>query len=378
MSSRICRVFRFKQFSVRNEHPALKVGTDAVVLGAAMTLPAAGWPSLPSAGSSAPAALSPVLSGRVPPDQVLPGRISPAKVPSDQVLPGHVSPTQVPLDRPLRLLDIGTGTGVIALMAAQRISAALPLATENADACAAPLFHIDAIDIDDASIEEAAANFADSPWAASLAAIRVPLQSFAPSEPYDAIFSNPPFFEGSLKNPDAREAAARHTVSLSCRDICAFAADHLVKPLLRTVPDAAPGPSPAPSALPLGFPGAAAGPVDMQNPYGGTLSLIVPADCFTALERTAASFGLHLFRRIDIRTTAGKPVKRVIAEFANAQVFPSAIDSCHAPLGTMSSACQPSASRCPHPTRPLTGSLILQDGPRRTPEYSALTSEFYL
>ena len=370
MSSRICRVFRFKQFSVRNEHPALKVGTDAVVLGAAMTLPAA--------GSSAPAALSPVLSGRVPPDQVLPGRISPAKVPPDQVLPGHVSPTQVPSDRPLRLLDIGTGTGVIALMAAQRISAALPPATENADACAAPLFHIDAIDIDDASIEEAAANFADSPWAASLAAIRVPLQSFGPSEPYDAIFSNPPFFEGSLKNPDAREAAARHTVSLSCRDICAFAADHLVKPRLRTVPDAAPGPSPAPSALPLGFPGAAAGPVDMQNPYGGTLSLIVPADCFPALERTAASFGLHLFRRIDIRTTAGKPVKRVIAEFTNAQVFPSATDSCHAPLGTMSSACQPSASRCPHPTRPLTGSLILQDGPRRTPEYSALTSEFYL
>ena len=91
-------LFRFRRFSLHNEKSALKVGTDAVLLGAAMTLKAE--------------------------------------------------------DR--RALDIGTGTGVIALMAAQR----------------APQLHIEAIDIDGPSAEEAALNFSESPWPDRLRATR--------------------------------------------------------------------------------------------------------------------------------------------------------------------------------------------------------------
>lgn len=196
--------FRFKQFSVRNDLAALKVGTDAVLLGAAMTIR--------------------------------------------------------PEDR--AFLDIGTGTGVIALIMAQRVHDA------NSN--------IVAIDIDGPSAEEAAENFADSPWASSMTAIHTSLAEFRPERKFDCIFSNPPFYDNSLTNPDAREAAARHTQSLSYRDICAFASEYLE-------PD-------------------------------GHISLILPADQETAIMRTAASFGFYPFRIIRISTTPRKPVKRLVVE----------------------------------------------------------------
>ena len=205
-------VFRFKQFEVRNEASALKVGTDAVVLGASMTLK-----------------------------------------PSDA-----------------RLLDIGTGTGVIALMAAQRLS-------ELAGESPAGQFMIEAIDIDGPSADEAAGNFAASVWSAHLKAVHSALSDYAAGE-YDLIFSNPPYYDNSLTNPDARETAARHTGALSYRDICAFAARSL-----------------APE---------------------GRLSLILPYDALTSLRRTAASFGLYPFRLIAVRTTPAKAPRRLVAEFS--------------------------------------------------------------
>lgn len=198
--------FRFKQFTVYQDKSALKVGTDAVVLGAMMTLP--------------------------------------DKTDS-------------------RLLDIGTGTGVIALMAAQRLSDT-------------PGYHITAIDIDGQSAGEAAANFAASPWNGSLSAIHSSLQNFEAHNSFDAIFSNPPFYDNSLRNPDCREAAARHTDSLSYNDILAFASRHLTD---------------------------------------GTLSLILPAEEELRLRRMAASFGLAPFRIVRIRTTEGKKPRRILAEF---------------------------------------------------------------
>lgn len=232
--------FRFKQFTVRQDASALKVGTDAVLLGAAMTLRE-----------------------------------------SDRAM-----------------LDVGTGTGVIALMTAQRIAAL----------GAAPI--IIAIDIDGPSAAEAAANFAASPWPGMLSARHCALRDFAPAAPLDVIFSNPPYYDESLPNPDAREAAARHTCSLSYRELCAFAARHL-----------------APA---------------------GRLSLILPSDCEQALVRTAASFGLHPFRILRIRTTDAKPPRRIVAEF----------------------------SRDAGPA--LTETLTLMSGSARTAEYSLLTSDFYL
>ena len=228
-------LFRFKRFSLRNEASALKLGTDAVLLGASMTI-------FPQDG---------------------------------------------------RMLDVGTGTGVIALMAAQRSSA-----------------QIDAIDSDGASAGEASANFADSPWPERLHAETVPLQLYRPGAGYDLIFSNPPYYDRSLVNPDVRQTAARHTESLSYADICAFASEHL-------------------------------------NPEG-RLSLILPAETERALLRTAASFGLYPFRLLRVRTTASKPFRRIVAEFSRSK-------------GPLSEE-----------------SLVLQEGPSRSEEYSSLTKDFYL
>lgn len=202
--------FKFKQFEVKNEASALKVGTDAVLLGAAMTIRAS--------------------------------------------------------DR--NMLDIGTGTGVIALMAAQRH----------------PSARIEAIDIDRESAEEAALNFAESPWEERLHAQHLSLSAFRPDEPFDLVFSNPPYFDESLRNPDPRESEARHTQSLSYRDICVFCADHLC-------PE-------------------------------GRLALILPAETEKTLVRTAASFGLYLSRIVRIRTVERKPFKRIIAEFSRERTTP--------------------------------------------------------
>ena len=198
--------FRFKQFSVTNERSAMKVNTDGVLLGAAMTIR-----------------------------------------PSDR-----------------RMLDIGTGTGTIALMAAQRSSGTA---------------QIDAIDIDEPSATEAAANFAASPWAHALNIHHTSLDEFQAETEYDLIFSNPPYFEDSLTAPDQRKSAARHTSDgLSYRDIFEFAVKHL-------------------SAE-------------------GRVSFVLPADQEANLCRYGRMCGFYLFRILRIRTVPRKAPTRIIAEFS--------------------------------------------------------------
>ena len=185
------------------------------------------------------------------------------KVNTDGVLLGAAM--TLPQDAPL-MLDIGTGTGTIALMAAQRH----PGAT------------IHAIDIDEASAREAAENFGASPWADRLSASCTALADFRPGCKYGHIFSNPPYYDNSLMNPDAREGEARHSVSLSYREILAFAADNLQEQ--------------------------------------GTLSLILPADTEKMLLRVAGAWGLFPFRLLRIRTTPAKKPSRLIAEFSRTRV----------------------------------------------------------
>lgn len=196
--------FRFKQFTVENTDSALKVGTDSVLLGSLME----------SSGS--------------------------------------------------RLLDIGTGTGVVALMAAQRWSDV-------------PGLRIDAIDIDGPSAMEAAANFGNSPWKSNLSAQNCALRDFVAEGKYDHIFSNPPFFDESLRNPDPRESRARHTESLSYREVLAFASEHLSE--------------------------------------SGRVSMILPSEIETAVRRCAAGFDLNLDRVVRIRTTSKKAPRRIVVEF---------------------------------------------------------------
>lgn len=202
-------VFRFKKFSVVNERSAMKVNTDGVLLGAAMTIKSS--------------------------------------------------------DR--KLLDVGTGTGTIALMAAQRLAGSGAL--------------VDAIDIDEASASEAGQNFADSDWSETLRAYNLSLDEFASQsdDAYDLIFSNPPYFEDSLLAPEERRSNARHTANgLSYRELLDFAS-------ARLSPD-------------------------------GRFSIILPSDQEHHLLRYARMCGLHLFRILRIRTVPRKQPSRIIAEFS--------------------------------------------------------------
>lgn len=148
--------FRFKQFTVWHDRCAMKVGTDGVLLGA--------WCPL-----------------------------------------GVDEATR---QGEYKILDIGTGSGLIALMLAQR-------ATSIDDT---PIV-IDTIDIDAGAAEQAKFNFEQSPWSKLLRIYQSSLQEWQSEKEYDLIVSNPPYFQSSLKNPDAQRATARHTDSLSYSEL---------------------------------------------------------------------------------------------------------------------------------------------------------------
>lgn len=131
--------FRFKQFQVRHSSSAMKVGTDAVLL--------ASWAEL---------------------------------------------------DGLKHILDVGTGTGVIALMCAQKN----------------PIAFIEAIDIHEGSVEDARFNFAESPWKERLKVYQGDFLKIVSGEKFDLIISNPPYFSQSLRAADPDRNAARHDDTL--------------------------------------------------------------------------------------------------------------------------------------------------------------------
>jgi len=96
--------------------------------------------------------------------------------------------------KPSHILDIGTGTGVIALMLAQRFP----------EAC------IQAIDIDQGAFNCAKSNFEGSPFSTRLSAHNIGIESYESQSEFDLIVSNPPFFINSLKNSDTRKTLSRH------------------------------------------------------------------------------------------------------------------------------------------------------------------------
>ncbi len=216
--------FRFKQFSVAQERAAMKVGTDGVLLGA--------WAGL--YGSER------------------------------------------------RILDIGTGTGVIALMLAQRTATYPETVT------------IDAVEIDPEATAEAASNFEASPWGGRIKAHDMPIQRYAEGYAaegrYDLIVSNPPYFmagtdfrrgfdtSATAAQPSAERVAARHAELLPY--------DELI---------------------------------------GAILSLLAPQGRFAAIFpyreagifiAKAAARGLFAERMLEVRGVPHKPIKRVAAEFS--------------------------------------------------------------
>lgn len=96
-----------------------------------------------------------------------------------------------------RVLDIGTGTGLLSLMLAQQSPAV-----------------IDALELDEAAYRQALSNFETSPWHNRLRAVHINVEDYRPETRYPFIITNPPFYENDLKSPDGRRNAAMHTTTL--------------------------------------------------------------------------------------------------------------------------------------------------------------------
>ena len=126
------------------------------------------------------------------------------KVTTDSVLLG----SWIELDQaPGRILDAGAGTGLLSLMAAQKW----------------PASKIEALEIDEFSAEECEDNFLRSPWKERLFIKKDDFACFCPSEKYDLILSNPPYFKNGIKAPDEKRRAARSESALNVISLIDFA-----------------------------------------------------------------------------------------------------------------------------------------------------------
>lgn len=195
-------MFRFKQFKIEQDECAMKVGTDGVLLGA--------WAN----GGS-------------------------------------------------RLLDVGTGTGIIALMMAQRY----------------PHADILAIDIDGGAVRQASANIEATPFSPHINVAQMMVQDMDESYAgtFDAVVSNPPFFINALQAPDHQRNVARHTETLSYAD--------LMKAARLLLSDQ------------------------------GEISVIVPFDYRKRMDDEAVFQGLFPSRVCAVKTTPQKPVRRYLLAY---------------------------------------------------------------
>jgi tRNA1Val (adenine37-N6)-methyltransferase len=195
--------FRFKQFLVNQGKSAFKVGTDGVLTGA--------WADVENVN---------------------------------------------------KLIDIGTGTGLIALMLAQRCDASIV-----------------AIEPDVDSYEQAVENIMNCRWAERIRVENTDFQTFykTTQDKFDLIVTNPPYFSDSLKNPDKRKAGTRHNTLLTTIDILTGTTSLLAE--------------------------------------NGKLVLILPYTEGNLFIADASSFGLYCSNILKVKTDLSGPVKRLLLEF---------------------------------------------------------------
>lgn len=201
--------FRFKEFTINQEKSAFKVGTDGVLMGA--------YADTANSGC---------------------------------------------------ILDVGTGTGLIALMMAQRCEA-----------------EIVAIEPDHDSFIQACENIEGSRWSDRIKVIETTFQNFNDARKFDLIVTNPPYFSDSVRNPDSRKAAARHDDMLSSDDIlknsCRLLSEH------------------------------------------GKLQLIMPYPEGNVFIAEAAGYGLYCIDIMKIRPLPTSEVRRLILTFSREKVKPA-------------------------------------------------------
>lgn len=197
------KYFEFKKFTIHQDRCAMKVGTDGTLLGA--------WASAPAQSRY--------------------------------------------------ILDIGTGTGLIALMMAQRY----------------PEAQIVGIDIDDAAVAQATENVATSPFTERISILKQDVTTYKPEMLFDAIVSNPPYFVDSLTCPDEQRSIARHAVTLTF--------EALIKSAYRLLKTE------------------------------GTFSVVIPTEMRSKLEAYARLEGFFISKVYCIKTTPKKPSKRQLIEF---------------------------------------------------------------
>ena len=194
--------FRFKQFTINQDKCAMKVGTDGCLLGA--------WADIAQSR---------------------------------------------------RILDVGCGSGLIAIMAAQRCAEA----------------RITGIELDEDAASQARENADASPWSERIDIVHEDFLKYSPEEKFDTILSNPPYFTNSLKCPDDKRAKARHNDSLSSIDLLTQAHSLLLD--------------------------------------GGKLSVVIPAEQSETWRVQAVSTNLQLTRIVYIHTRPTAAPKRVLMEF---------------------------------------------------------------
>lgn len=244
------------------------------------------------------------------------------KVNSDAVLLGALASTE---GNVLRVLDVGTGSGIIALMMAQRFTEA----------------SVEAIDIDATTVAVAARNFAISPWPQRLKALCISLQQLAADSPatdsgdetgFDLIVCNPPYFSNSLRNNDPRKRMARHDDLLSLEALFE-GAQRLLK-------------------------------------ASGCLSLIVPAEQESTLQKLSSAHNMALRAATTIHNRATDPAKRIVCSY---------VMSTHTHLGDkMTSAGAKSSSNPRQQAVPPSHLVMRNDEGNYSAAYRQLTEDYYL